>query len=412
MGQALSSDSARDAIALEAITESPDVDRLASWAADLTLSTRPDPSAAFAAAKRLMAEIATGDPIEGRTDLIDALPRLTHHLSDVQAEEIAAAALEALTGNPPSGTPANLEYRKTFRGILRDIEQQHPTAEYESAYTVESLIRAINEHRVTKAGIAQAKAEIEALTPLHAEHFDTKAAGITGDANQLSTIVRLRIVARQRAGKNPVPVADVIAALPSDQGNAVPTEWASSKPRYNEMLALRAKFKLPAKTLGVYAATRNIAERSKLWIDAEKRDDQVDVLEAIGRPGVNATVVNHMENRIIGANLTTQNAATRRLAAANLSIDKNARVAAHEMALKLLKTNLAGAGANATKIVLSANGAAPGRKPELRAAFDRYTHKVTNHRIPQSDLKTLFQLGLLSKRKRSPLAKMLGWLTD
>lgn len=82
------------------------------------------------------------------------------------------------------------------------------------------------------------------------------------------------------------------------------------------------------------------------------------------------------------------------------------------MALELLKTNLAGAGANATKIVLSANGAAPGRKPELRAAFDTYTTKVTNHRIPQSDIKSLVELGLLTKRKKSPLAKMLGWLTD
>lgn len=409
---ALSADSSRDAIALEAIAKSPVVDHLAAWAADLTLETRPDLVATRDAAMRLISEIATGDAIEGRTILIETLPRLTALVSDVQAEDLATAALEALTANPPSGTPTNLEYRRTFRDILGQIEQQHPTAEYESAYTGESLLRAIKDQLITKAGIAQAKAEIESLTPRHAEHLDAKASEVTGDPNQLSTVVRLRIVARQTAGMKPVPVSDVIAALPSDQGSVVPTEWASSNPRYKDMFALRAKFKLPAKTLGVYAAKRNITERSRLWIAAEKRDDQVEVLEEVGRLGVNATVVNHMASRIIGATLATQNIAVRRLATANLAVDKGARVAAHEMALKLLSTNLAGAGANATKIVLSAKGSAPGRKPELRAAFDAYTTEVTNHRIPQADTRSLVVLGLLTKRKTSPLAKMLGWFTD
>jgi hypothetical protein len=96
------------------------------------------------------------------------------------------------------------------------------------------------------------------------------------------------------------------------------------------------------------------------------------------------------------------------LLTADLSHDSGARRATTNLAVALLRSGLAGSGPLAARIVLSINGAGPGLKPALRKAFDAYVDKHPKG-LNKGDLRRLNELGLLTPRKRSLLADLLGW---
>lgn len=85
--------------------------------------------------------------------------------------------------------------------------------------------------------------------------------------------------------------------------------------------------------------------------------------------------------------------------------------AGNTLAITLLKSKVAGAGPNAARIALAAGGAASGRKPELKKAFDDYL-AGPSQRIGNPGLRALNELGLFTPRKKSPFATFFGWFTD
>ncbi|HML52430.1 MAG TPA: P-loop NTPase fold protein [Propionicimonas sp.] len=395
----------RDDLCLRALLVVPH-DDLAPWAAKLDLESSPDQPLAAKVAQRLLALKGAEGRLRPSDPLSQTILRLVPHLAEVQCESLAQDVLASMIEFPPDGQAASQEHRTTLRRVLRTIEKHYPEPRWESAYLSHALAESARRYTLTHDGVPQASAEVESLAASHAVKLDSDLASIKGEPDQIAPGTRLRIVARTVASLGPLPVGDVLQALPSHR---LVTEWTNTNPPLPGVLRLRSQIKLAPDSLRDYAAARNTRDRTKLWIALERKGDPISVLEAVGAHGLSALAVNHMTPRVVSAPLVDQTAAVRRLATADLS-NRDAQIAVDKIVVSLLASRLAGAGSNAAKLAIAARGTLPSRRAALRHAFDNYTNKVTNHQISKADLTQLVDLGLLTKVETSPLAKLLGWL--
>lgn len=370
--------------------------------------TTPDRSTVGATSKVVVTELCQESLLVDRSVLLNLYGDLSGWLDADRAEHDAQIIYSGLTRNPPAGMAENAALRDGLRRALSVLETVDGTVEYASTYITASLVEVIAAGQASATAIGRFIEEIQSLAPHDAAQLDDKIAAM--ETYPTIFLARLRIAARKRAARKTLRALElnrVLVAATPDPG--LLAEWVGATPTLVDFNSLLRTVTMPKQVVAAYAEQRNISDRSKVWIALEKKGYPIAHLEAAGTKSVNATVVKHMESRIVGVRIEDQSNATRRLITANLAEESSARVAAHEMAMSLLQADVAGAGPNAAKIVLRAGGAAPRRKPELRAAFDNYTTKFPKQRIPNGDLQRLNDLGLFTKRKKSPLAKVLPW---
>lgn len=375
------------------------------------MSSGPYPAAVTAC--EALARFVVADPLgSAAQSSMDAVGRAAGWLNEDDADAVATIAHEALIGSPPDGTKPNRVLRDSMRSLLSILEEVHPAPGYVGGYFLASHLAAIEDGQVSVAGCGQFLAEVKRLGADQAAHVDDRIESVqkttAAATNDAVSCVRLRIAARQISGRAPLPPADVLPVLP-DPETVVTREWLQSNPPLKDFLTFISKFTPNARNMSIYAQKRNVSERSRIWIAIEKRGWDDEHLAAVGKHGVNATVVAHMAPKIQGVSLVDQGPATRRLVTCDLGFNKEVKSATNDLAMKVLASRTAGAGPNAARLAIASSGAASGRTDELRRAFDAYSDAVPRHQISAADLRALDGLRLFTHRKKSPFATALNW---
>ena len=401
------SPSDRNSCALALVAAADTVDEVAVWTHWLD-SAISAPHDLAARAGEACATKLVGNPTGAQADvMVGAIETILTWVTKNGADDIAKVAHDTLNATAPDGTPESVSVRAAMRRLLRALEVVHPDPGYVDGYFLGSHGAALDGGAVTEAGCDQFIKEVRQLAQDKGQHLDAKIVANTTAGNDGPSMVRLRIAARHTAGLSSLKASEVTSALPA---NSVIGDWISTNPPIGEFLQLVKKFKPTPSNLSTYASMRNVNDRSRLWISIEKAGWEDQYLEAVGKHGVNKSVVARIESQIAGAKLLDQTAAVKRLVSANLGFNSDVRSAANDLTIAMLKTKLAGSGSNAVKIAKASHGAAPGRKDELRRAFDTYFGAIASNQVPKGELRALDEMKLLTPRQKSPLASILGWL--
>lgn len=396
-------------VALATVTEL-DYDEVFEWVEMLDAETSQDPVQVQAAAERIAKDLC-GDTglaarfLDDQPVLVRVLRALLPFLTQPLADDVAKVLLETLVANPPIGTTDNKALRNRLRAGFALLDERYPNPSYEHGYMLKALLDALDEGQVTEAAAPQFLDDVKRLPATKAALLDGKIAAATTTGNDAVTLVRLRVAARSTGGMSALPSKDLLKVKPT---TTLLHEWFATKPPLAEATKTIRKWLPATAVLEAYAQSRKVNERSRFWIALEATGCDKKYLEAVGKCGVNETVVAHMSPRIVGATLPEQTAATKRLVTASLSTNTATKDAANTLAITLLKSSVIGAGPNAAAITLAAEGAASGRKPELKKAFDTYISGPSQH-IGNPDLRALNRLGLFTPKKKSPLATFFGW---
>lgn len=380
---------------------------IAEWAQWLDRTAPAASDLAAAVGVTCTKQLVTADDDAERSGLLPAIDSLLVWIDQAGGDQMAQISQAALIDAPPDGTTERETFRASIRQMLSLLDQAFPEARYEARSLLASLSEAVKSGAVSEVACPELVAETRLLPSEAAATLDTVAASESAVGNDQASVIRIRIAARQAAGLPPLKATDVINVSPS---GSVTTEWVDTNPSISEFLRFMTKFKPSAATLAKYAARRNVTERSRMWIQSEKAGWEDDRLSAIGRRGVNESVVAHMTTRIDGAKLADQTTAVQRLISANLGASTEVRSATNDLILAILRTKVAGGGSNAAKLAIASRGAAPGRTDEIRTAFDDYFASIGKNQVPKGELRALSGMNLLTPRKKSPIASILGWL--
>jgi len=248
--------------------------------------------------------------------------------------------------------------------------------------------------------VSQVQVRIRELNLAHAGELDRALSAQAVTPTSALTVTRLRICAAQRAAYPPVPFASFSDDLGTGRESALlVSEWLESDPPVKEVQAAVGAPGMTLQPLSDYSYRRKPDQRSRLWVSAERRRCAPSLLHAIGQHGVNRKAVDHMRAKIDGKDLKIQASETERLVTADLSRDVDARRAALELAVGMLKSNFSGAGRPAAEIAIAAGGPGKGSTKELRAAFDTFLRDHPQS-LPKGVRKSLIDVGGLTAPKR------------
>lgn len=406
---------AKTRLALVALAnvDEPDRAEVLEWSALIDPKTAQDPVQVQVAAERIAEEIC-GDTdlatrlVDGQPVLLTVLRAVLPLLAESAAHDVAKVLRESLIANPPTGTSDNQALRTRLRAGFAVLDERYPDPGFEHSYMLDALLQALNNGQVTEAGALQFIDDVKRLPAVKAALLDGKISAVTATENDPVILCRLRVAARHTGNLSTLSSRDLLGVKPSV---VLLREWFATKPPLGEVQKTIRKYIPPAGTLGSYAESRNMTDRSKLWIALEQANYDNEHLEAVGKHGVNENVVLHMSSTIAGANVPEQTTATKRLVTATLSKNTKTKDAANTLTMTLLTSGVAGAGPNAARITLASGGAASGRKPELKKAFDNYISGPSQY-IGKGDLRALNELGLFTPKKKSPFATFFGWFKD
>lgn len=387
---------------LDAIARTVDATTVEAWTKWLDPAAHPDRLNALHACARIATDLAMDGPVENSTALLTTMATASRWLGPSEADDVAATVHESLNTKLPNGTAERRELRSRLRRVLEHLEARHPEPGYVHGYFLKSHLAAVEGGSVTPQAVADLIEEVRLLAPEKAAHLATRAAG-SFSANDALSMIRLRIAAGAPASIK-VPVRDVLAVLPAP-GSPVLRDWADTNPPLKQFETLIKNHDVPAPVLGQYAAQRNIRERSGLWRLLESRGATEDQLRAVGRNGVNATVIDHMKDRILGVAVTEQTKATKTLVTADLSTNTEVKEAAMALTLALLQSGVSGAGPNAVRVVLAARGAPAGGKGTLRKALNDFLRQNPKTRVARGELGTLVDMKLVTPTKANGLTK-------
>lgn len=334
----------------------------------------------------------------------------SEQLAELISAQLKGLPMLSLADSVPD--PSDLaaqEFRRAYYSMLDLLTDPAGMAAAESVRE-QDLRNAIDSTTLDQRALHGALPYVRGLSTTSAANLDRYLAdGADSAADQVGRL-RLRIAARGRAGMQPLPAARLLAVLDDGVDSTTMVEaWLETNPPLAQVLRVVPKASVAPSGLGRYVSHRSVTDRSKVWIALCEASYSDHHLAAVGRYGVNDTVVEHCRPRIERADLSSQKKAVQTLLTADLSIDPSARRTATNLALTLLVSGLGGAGPSAARIILNAKGAAPGLKPEVKRALDQYVEKHPRT-IGKGDLRQLNDLNLLTKRKRSPLAPLLDWL--
>ena len=252
-------------------------------------------------------------------------------------------------------------------------------------------------------------AQTRELNPAAAGELDAQLAAVRGQTTNYINQQRIRVQSRHIANKPPLRTSTFMNKVTDDiESTALVTEWLTTNPPVREVQTVLRKASVPAKALTEYVRQRSIADRSKLWITLHDAKYQDQHLAAVGRPGIDHTVITHLHEAIVTADLKTQRTLVTTLLTGNASHDSRARRATSALAIEMLATGRAGAGQNAATLVIRAGGAGTGMTQPLRQAFDDFTSKHPSS-MNKGDVRKLWDLNLLTRRKKNPIAALLGW---
>ncbi len=392
-------------------SDAPEID---FWFEMLDLS-RPLDGEATAAAVAKVVE-ALRDIEVDKAHLVErSLQPLLPSLDSDAAERMVEFVDGVLSGVPfgaPDGDADGEAWRKRRAACYAVLKRLATViaSGTEDRIRLRDLERAIATENLEDDTVVAMTEQVSNLGEEAAAELDVFLAGVNGHSSDLLARARLRIAARKQAGKSSLPVASFRSALTDDVASTtLMEEWLGTSPAVSEVLKSLSRTSPKATNLDVYAASKNVGDRSKLWLGMRKQGFAESHLRAVGKHGVNATVPESMHDAILDGDLTSQRDLIAVLLTADLSRDTSAKQAASRLAVALLNAGVAGSGHHAALVTLNARGAAQGHTKDLRDAFDRFVTRYPSA-IRKGDLRKIDALNLLTKRKRSPIAKALGWI--
>lgn len=339
------------------------------------------------------------------------LPSLDSTTVETMVQSVDEVLVEVPFGGPEDNADDEPQgARRSACYVMLELLASVGAPGTEDRIRLRDLQRAVAKEDLGESTVAAMVVQVSELGEDAAGEFDTFLGGVKEHPSELLARTRLRVAARKRAGKPSLPVASFRSALKDDVASTtVMEEWLATSPAVGEVLKSLPRCAPKARDLNVYAASKNVGDRSKLWLGLRKHNFTEYHLRAVGKHGVNATVPGSMSDAILQGDLTTQGRLVDALLTADLSQDAGAKQAASRLSIALLKSGLAGSGQYAAAITLNAGGAAQNFTKDLREAFDAFVLRHPNT-IRKGDLRKIDGLKLLTKRKRSPVAKALGWL--
>lgn len=394
-------------VALAALAVAPTVD-MNYWQSLLDPSTTVDPALVEAAVDRILWDLGNR-----ASDALGHLVTTHAALEQWVDNDRAARTVQTITtllrqtAFGDAADPDGLR-RMTAYALLAALDYP-PDVPDLSEIQREDIEEFLAGSQPLAAALKELLALIEALTPADAADLDGTLAEQQKTTSAPLLIIRLRIRARARGNKKPVPVSNFIRHLADDGDSAaVLTAWLQTNPPIKDVETALARSTIGQSALSHYAQGRTAGDRSRLWITLYDGDYDYGHLTAVGRHGVNATVVDHVQDALLGADLSAQKTLTSRLLTADLSKDTSAKKAASMLTLALLRDGRVGSGYAAAGVVLNARGAASGLTVPLRKAFDKFT-TAKPAAINRGDVRALNNLKLLTKKKGNPVSSFLKW---
>lgn len=379
------------------------------WTTHLDSTSEADPQRVSEALERLCDDCASDTERPEHKALLGAVDAVARWATEEDAEGGAVILLNALLATPfsaqsdPDSAKRDLAYR-----ILQALSPALAEGRIE-AIRLQDLEHALDANTDLSMIVEPLLAQVVSLEPDTADRLDARLAGTKPTSPDFINLTRLRVQARATAGKQPLRAQAFLSQVNDDvAATSLVTEWLGTNPPLRDVHAVVKKATLTPNTLGNYAAKRSLSDRSRLWITARTSGFTDNHLRAIGRHGVDATVVEHMSPEILAADLKMQRPLIDTLLTGHLASDPAARRAASTLALALLNTGKAGAGQSAARLVIDAGGAGRNLTQLVRAAFDAFTVAHPNS-INRGDLRRLDSLKLITKKKSNPLAAFFGW---
>ncbi len=388
-----------NAVALRAIKVCPTVDEH-DWGQCLTTGRdNADADLVDDAVRQLLA------------NLENDLPRLATLPTEVQAllkwttSETADEATETVIDRLEMTSYADLDdptqiRRDTCYRLLSDIDATGKVAPgAEAIGRIRDLTARAKEDDLDDKTLALMRSQVDKLSPADAQRLDEALAALdSADNDEFLALTRLRATVRTKAKLGPIKYSTFASKINDEAiSTSLLDDWLATTPPLREVRLAIKRGAVTRAALATYAATRNVTDRSKLWLTLEQAHYTQPYLKSVGQYGVNDTVVDAFTQRILDADLSTQRQLVARLLQANFP-DTNARTKATDLAIALLKTGIAGHGPQAADIALAISAPGPRQKPFLRAAFDTYTASHPKG-IGKRTLERLDDANLLTKTR-------------
>ncbi|WBQ04446.1 KAP family P-loop NTPase fold protein [Kribbella sp. CA-293567] len=399
-------------VALMAIAAGPRASLIGPAAADFARwlgyiewsKASPGPYA-DSAAVRIAELLAHADPA-GERALVVAFMSLAPWISDAAGRRVLGVLSEALLElefNVAADSRRDAYYE------LLDLLPDLPPTETDAVRALD-LRKALKTRPLEDSVVLSVLERIPRLTPDGAAEFDSHLSTSEKRPEDVLATTRLRVSARRRAGRTSLNIGTFFSAL-DDSAESLQTvsEWLASNPPLKDVLRAVKKASVSTTSIGGYAASRSISDRSKIWLALYAAKYHTAHLQAVGSTGVDRSVVERLSAEILSTGLADQRKLLDDLLTADLSIDSGARQAATDLAIALLSSGVAGAGPLAVKVIFNMGGAASGRKGALRSAMDSYLDHHPKGVTSKSDIRKLNDLNLLTRRKKNPWAKFLDW---
>jgi energy-coupling factor transporter ATP-binding protein EcfA2 len=397
-------------LALAALAAAPDAD-LGDWAEVLNPDATATESTAEAARDRLHQDLTRRSQDE-LADIVTVYRRLIPWLTDDSAATSAEALAAILADTPFVETAAPSFPRR--RAIFDLLDALTPLISHSAVDQIRlaDIERALSASTTIEPVITELVAQIRLLPTAEAATMDARLGEIQKTSEEPLLVARLRVHARERASKKALPINAFAADLSDDAASAaLISDWFTTNPPLKDAQVAIEKSTVGQNSLAVYAERRSMTDRSKLWITASDASYSTGHLRAIGKFGVNATVIEHVHSDLLAADLATQRTLAARLLTADLSHETGARKSASVLAIALLKSGRVGSGASAASLVLNAGGAGTNMTNPLRKAFDKFTSKNPNA-LNRGVVRELNDLNLLTRKKSNPVSTFLNWFTS
>lgn len=220
------------------------------------------------------------------------------------------------------------------------------------------------------------------------------------DGDELAHL-QLRMRARTRFDGEPISVTELSVLADDAVSTAMFADWLALGPTGGAVAAVLPGVSPTRLSLSAWARRVTDDDRTTAWIALEQTSATLALLEAVGRPGVTAAVVEPLRSKVMaGSRQSDRDDQVARLETATLATGSAHRLrAASELALSLLGTSIGGDARLARRVVQWAGGPAQGYQTKLRASFD-VAVSVHESKFSDSDKRYLEERGLLTKRKR------------
>lgn len=397
-----------------------------TWSSLLPPNAKPAKEEIAASATEYLAgHLLPGIPVELDQTVLSAIPeiceRIAHLAPNADADSVKTAlslSFANLVWDLDRGEPA-------IAGLTDEIRTRQREIAHHAADTLRTIIGDSTVDETLAADIQTGFTTVHLIETVQSEilrlidQLPASAAKLASKAldnypapeGEELQQCQLRLHARVRFNGPPLDRSQLPELDDQTISDDILDRWLELRPPVADAGALIELIAGRRQALKTYAESASVADRSSLWVAAEKNAVADGPLRDIGNTGVDAVVVEHMSSQL--GELTRQQDRDRlveRLLTAQLAnsaVLETARKAASQLAATLLNRKSAGDAKLAARVIIWSGGAARGHVQTLRQQFDEAITQRSNA-FNKSTQSKLAELRLATPKRKGPLS----WLFD